>query len=89
MVDFKNSSFSGYRHHKLTNEINEWRECIRKSEFLLKEDFISIDGKQLDEELINFTKLAKIKRFYTVTKNFLKEEILNNEQLMHPVYITP
>ena len=50
---------------------------------------MSIDGKQLDEQLIDFTKLAKIKRYYTITKNFLHKEILENDQLLHPVYITP
>ena len=36
MVDFKHPSYSGYRHHELTNEINELRKYLRKSAVLLK-----------------------------------------------------
>ena len=36
IVDFKHSVYSGYRHRELTKEINEWRECIRKSQFFNK-----------------------------------------------------
>ena len=89
MVDFKHPSNSGYRHHELTNKINEWRKYLRKSAVLLKKNIVSIDGKQLDKQLIDFTKLAKIKRYYTITKNFLHKEILENDQLLHPVYLTP
>ena len=39
--------------------------------------------------MIDFTKLSKVKRYYTAKKNFLHEEILENDQLLHPVYITP
>ena len=89
IVDFKHSAYSGYRHRELTKEINEWRECIRKSEFLNKKELSSMDGKQLDEQLIDFTKLSKIKRYYTITKNFLNKEIPKDDQLLHPVYLTP
>ena len=89
MVDFKHPSYSGYRHHELTNEINECRKYLRKSAVLHKKSLVSIDGKQLDKQLIDFTKLSKIKRYYTTTKNFLHEKILGNDQLLHPVYITP
>ena len=89
MVDFKHPSNSGYIHHELINKINEWRKYLRKSAVLLKKNIVSIDGKQLDKQLIDFTKLAKIKRYYTITKNFLHKEILENDQLLHPVYLTP
>ena len=35
-------------------------DIIRKSKFLKKKELLSIDGKQLDEQLIDFTKLSKI-----------------------------
>ena len=44
--------------------------------------------KVLDKVLINFTKKAKIKWYFTTNKNFLNEEIPDIEDLMHPVYIT-
>ena len=40
IADFKHSAYSGYRHRKLTKEINEWRECIRQSQFLNKKEFL-------------------------------------------------
>ena len=49
MVDFKHPSYSGYRHHELTNEINECRKYLRKSAVLHKKSLVSIDGKQLDK----------------------------------------
>ena len=90
IVDCNQKSKSpGYRNRELGREIDEWRYCLRKSRFLSKEEFVSIDGKQLDEQLKEFTKLSKIKRYYTITKNILREEIPKNDQLLHPVYITP
>ena len=79
MVDSKHPSYSGYRQKKY----------LRKSAVLLKKNLVSIDGKQLDEQLIDFTKLSKIKIYYTITKNIWHEEIPENDQLLHPVYITP
>ena len=87
-VNFKHSTYSGYRHRELTKEINEWRECIPKSEFLNKKELSSINKNQLDDQLIDFTKLSAIKKYYTMTKNFLNEEIPNDDQLLHPVYVT-
>ena len=74
-----------------TDEWNKWMEkkYLRKSAVLLKKNLVSIDGKQLDEQLIDFTKLSKIKIYYTITKNIWHEEIPENDQLLHPVYITP
>ena len=64
------------------------RECIRKSEFLNEKELSSVDGKQLDDQLIDFRKLSKIKRYYTITKIFLNEEIPRDDHLLHPVYVT-
>ena len=32
--------------------------------------------------------MSKIKRYYTITENFLNEEIPKDDQLLHPVYVT-
>ena len=73
-IGLKHSSFLGYRHHELTNKINKWIERIRKSEFLLKENLISIERNKLNEQLINFTKLVKIKRYYCDKKLFTRRD---------------
>ena len=84
-VNFKNSTYSGYRHRELTKEINEW--IFLNPNFLTRKNY-HLYKNQLDDQLIDFTKLSAIKKYYTMTKNFLNEEIPNDDQLLHPVYVT-
>ena len=48
----------------------------------------TIDNKILDRVNSLYEKSKKKKRFCTINKKFLKEEIPDKEDLMHPVYIT-
>ena len=50
---------------------------------------MSVDGKHLDKQLVDFRKLLKIRRYYIITRNFLHEEISEKNQLLYPGYITP
>ena len=51
--------------------------------------FRSITGKELDRQLIEFTKTAQIKRYFYISKNYLRESIPDDPTLLHPVYVTP
>ena len=66
MTDVKGTAYAGYRKHGLMVEINKWRTCIRKCKFLQNEHLSTIDNKDLEKELIHFTKKAKIKKIFPV-----------------------
>ena len=82
------TSASSYRPRHLADEIDEFRAVIRESNVLESEELCGIQNNKLDPELLNFTKLSKIHRYYKIGSMFLDEEI-NEERLSHPIFITP
>ena len=61
---------------------------IQESEFLSKHNLCGIAGNELDSELLNFTSMARIRRYYKIGSMFLNKDILD-DRLTHPIYITP
>ena len=87
MAGIKASSSSNRPRH-LADEIDEFRAVIRESSVLESSKFCGIENNELDPELLNFTSLSKIHRYYKIGSMFLDEEI-SDERLSHPIFITP
>ena len=80
----------GYRNQNLKDCIELWQISLRRSKYLTRggDSLTSVKGKVLDPQLLHFTKLARIKRYYNISRQFLNEEIPDDPELLHPVYIT-
>lgn len=44
---------------------------VEKKSWFEEKNLISIEGKQIVEQFVNFKNFTKIKRYYTVIKKFL------------------
>ena len=76
-----------YRRRDLSKEIDEWRLVLRKSNYLRKTEFVSMSGKSLEPDLLNFTSLAKAHRYFKIGSMFLNAEI-TDERLCRPIFVT-
>lgn len=79
---------SFYRNRDMKKEIEEWRVVIRQSEFLSDDNLCGITGNALDPDLLKFTSISRVRRYFKIGSIFLNEEIVD-DRLTHPIYITP
>ena len=77
-----------YREPELRNEIDDWRSTLRRSGYLDKDVFCSINEDGLDLDFKSFIKIAKRKRIPRIEAQYL-ENFNVDSNICQPVFVTP
>ena len=70
--------------------IHRWRVVLREKKYLngKQEEFKSTSGKDLHEDLLEFTEKSTFKRIYRMKKEFMRETVADIPEVKHPVFVT-
>ena len=83
IVGIKPRKAAGYRKQNLSESIIAWQVVsLRRSKYLTRDDdcLSSIPGQELDPQLLEFSKLACIKSYFNISREFLDDKIPDDPQ---------